>query len=99
MLKSGLLHAKMQPFTSAQTINVRFVEKFLLLSIFIITFVSLCMFKPDNGRNRVGGHFRKGVYYVDALFLTLLESGSFNSRQRRKATVDAYVDVVYPFHR
>ena len=50
MLKSGLLHAKMQPFTSAQTINVRFVEKFLLLSIFIITFVSLYMFKPDNGR-------------------------------------------------
>lgn len=51
------------------------------------------------GGNRVGGHFRKGVYYVDALFLTLLESGSFNSRQRRKAMVDAYVDVVYPFHR
>jgi hypothetical protein len=50
------------------------------------------------GENRVGGHFRKGVYYVDALFLTLLESGSFNSRQRRKATVDAYVDVVYPYH-
>ena len=69
---------------------------YLYLSLLLYRYACL---SPTMGGNRVGGHFRKGVYYVDALFLTLLESGSFNSRQRRKATVDAYVDVVYPFHR
>lgn len=54
----------------------------LHVSGFSFTFAVSLAPKPD-GVEAWWRTFMKGVYYVNALFLTLLESGSFNFRQRQ----------------